>query len=161
MTDPVSALALACGIIQIVQAGCTLTKTCCEIYDGSSSLTTQNERLEQQSDGFNKAIAVLTSRMEYLKTVDGPLSPEDRRLESTAKECESHARNITERLDHLKQAKKRKRDAPKLLWNNQKQKRDLEDLHTKLQQCQSLLDTQMLQKLLLVLPKIVIYHNVR
>ena len=148
MTDPVSALALACGILQIVQAGCTLTNTCCEIYDGSSSLTMQNERLEQQSEGFNNAIATLTSRMQYLKTVDGPLSPEDKRLEFTARKCESHARNITERLDHLKQAKKRKRDAPKLLWNTQKQKKELENLHMKLQECQSLLDTQMLQKLL-------------
>lgn len=148
--DPASAFALACGIVQLVDTGISAAKLCHQIHENESSLPLHHQRIEYEAESLRNATASLTAHFHDLKLVDNKLSPNQARLNEAARECDTIAQELLGELSRLKLGKKRKRDIPTQLWNTHVKKQDIDILKRKLQHCQSVLDTQMLNQLLYV-----------
>ena len=139
--DPISAISLASNIIQLVDFGLKLSKTCCEIYQtGLSAANTdlRNDALSLQSLGAAVEASVQRSANP------GRLG---KRLQESAKRCAVAAGDLQAAISKLETTAGGKRSAVgrvvKTLWR----KDEIGRLQGLLKQEQALLDGSLLIEL--------------
>ena len=141
--DPATAFQLVCGALQLVEFGVGTAKAFHDIYKSKEALTSENERLDQQTQLLRTVSSQISSRLHGF-TQTQP-TPEKTQLLDLARRCNQAAKNLLERLNKLKVTGPRsKRKVPvqwaKLLLEKGKIEKD----QVQLERCRELLDTQML-----------------
>lgn len=146
--EPLSALSLAAGVIQIVDFSAKLVKTCTEIQESSASLSLFHEAAHVEATKFSECAQTLRDRLATCHAVEGHLTNEQKNLRDTSKQCVDAAEDLEGLLAALKLSdegtRKRKRNlgptAIRSILSNSK----VRAAQQKLQKCRDQLDSEVL-----------------
>ena len=145
--DPVSAFAIACGVLQVVEVGVGAAKAYNEIPENKNALTSEMEHLRMKTQGIRDLSSQLVSRYQSINSSQAQLDQEKVQLLRIAKDCNEVARNLCDRLDKLSLPGASKRQVLKQWWRIQQHKEEVHNDRTRLERLGKLLDTQMLVKI--------------
>ena len=145
--EPLSAFALACGVIQVVDSSLKVVVKCREIYkDGASS---ENKEI----DSMARRLKSLTADLKLPDTVQSPGSPlslynDNEELQQLARQCSETAGELISKLDKLSiRGTPKKRDvlwkAIKAIW----EKNTIEGIQRRLEAHCGTLNTSILKNL--------------
>lgn len=99
--DPISALSIACNVLQLVEQAIEAAEACKELYDKGS--LDQNDRIEQHAEEIKDANKALG---EVLGKKNMVTSPRAKKLENIAKDASATASELQKILNQLKLSKK-------------------------------------------------------
>ena len=143
--DPATTFQVACGVIQLIEAGVKAIKTFQEIYNNESSLSAENQELFDQAFRLQQSTTSVTARLASLAGDQAQLTDDQKRLQQVAKECGDLDHELLQKLESLKiSGQKRKRDVPATWLKAHWKKDDISRIRNRLQSCQKQLDTEML-----------------
>lgn len=126
--DPLSALSLACGILQVVDFSSRLIFGAVEIYSSASGTTAEFE----DSDRAVESLRNLTRRLDVHAT-NGALSSEDRNLLAIKSGCQELSREIQEIINSTKTKKRKSKRASCLVsWRAMRRRAKLKSLGERL-----------------------------
>ena len=149
MLDPMSALGLACNIIQIVDFSMKAVTKFRELYkDGVSS---ENRELEDMTAGLRGLQANLVT-VDPTTRLSGSVFVDDQELQDLADECCKTAHELTAELNTLKvSGPHKRRQAVQKFYRSIRRKSVVEGIQRKLNGHQKVLDTKILVNLRSVL----------
>lgn len=149
MLDPISALSLACNVIEIVDFSITTVERFRELCrDGVSS---ENHELEDMVAGL-KGLETSLSTVNAATGVSEPLFADEKDLQALADGCCKTAVELIAELDTFKvSGQHRKRQAAKMFLRSIRRKSIVEGIHRKLDGYRKVLDTRILVNLRFVL----------
>ena len=149
MLDPMSALGLACNIIQIVDFSLEAVAKFRELYkDGASSENRELEDMTIRLKDLRADLNIVSPTTRESK----PLFIDDKELEALADECCKTADELTAELDTLKiSGPHKKRQAVPKFFRSIRRKSVVEGIQRKLDGYQKVLDTRILVNLRFVL----------
>ena len=143
--DPATAFQLTCGAIQLIEFGIRTSNTFREIYKHRSSLSTDNERLEEETQRLSELTCALSMKLSQSSTNENPLKPDEKRLQQVTQACSEAAAEILEKIANLKPSgKKRRRDIPGLWLKASRERDSIDKAKARLDGLQKQLDSRML-----------------
>ena len=145
MLDPMSALGLACNIIQVVDFSLKAVGKFRELYnDGASS---ENRELEDMAVRLKILRAKLVT-VDPTTRQSRPVFFDDRELQALADECCKTADELTAELDTLKiSGQHKRRQAVQKFFRSIRRKSVVDGIRRKLDSYQKVLDTRILANL--------------
>ena len=145
MLDPMSALGLACNIIQIVDFSLEAVAKFRELYkDGASS---ENRELEDMTVRLKGLRANLVT-VDPITRQSRPVFVDDKELQALADQCCKTADELTAELHTLKiRGPHKRRQAVQKLYKSMRRKSVVKEIQTKLDGYQKVLDTKILVNL--------------
>ena len=149
MLDPMSALGLACNIIQIVDFSLEAVAKFRELCkDGASSGNRELEDMTVRLKGLRANLVTVDPTTRQSR----PVFVDDKELQALAEECCETADELTAELDTLKTSgSHKKRQAVQKLYRSIRRKSVVEGIQKKLDGYQKVLDTRILVNLRFVL----------
>lgn len=146
--DPATAFQIACGAFQLVGVAIKAISTGHEIYENTTSLSRDNERVERETKLLDRAVSSLKGGLVTLRSLDRKLTKDQQRLQQAIQECINVSDEIQKRLESMKpKGEKRKRDIPAAVIKQSWHKAQVKDLQDRLEKCQRHLDTELLSTL--------------
>ena len=149
MLDPMSALGLACNIIQIVDFSLKAVTKFRELYnDGASSENRELEDITVRLKGLRANLVTVNPTTRQSR----PVFVDDRELQALADECCRTADELTAELDTLKvSGPHKKRQVAKKFYRSIRRKSVVEGIQKRLDGYQKVLNTRTLVNLRFVL----------
>lgn len=143
--EAITALALACNVVQVVHYGLKTAFTCREIYKKGS--TAEHQDLEYTSKHLAEITGNLRASIQNART-NKPLTKDDHELQSLAQRCTESANNLREELDKLKLPDSQgKRAALLKTWRSVRKSNDIKRINDKLCEDERVLNTRLLSRL--------------
>lgn len=150
--DPATAFSIACATFQLAELCIKTTSSAYEICTIETSLTRENERVEQEATAIGHAATSVSEQLTLLRSIGSRLTKDQLRLQNASTQCLNFASELRDILDRLKAKishKKAFHIAAKAFQSvNAKAKIKL--LQAKLKEWRRVLDTELLVSLLYV-----------
>lgn len=146
--DPLTALALTCNVMQLIELVWKVTSTCYEIHKSETGALKENTDIEKQSDDLKELMAKLRQPLPVPNPTVMPTNHSGtlaKPIDNIATDLEEITKDLLKELSRLKvdgdiNVFKAIKTGIKATWS----KHRIEELLDKLKRCQSSLDTYLL-----------------
>ena len=136
---------MACGVVQLIDAGIKVAKSLQEIYKSRTSSTRHNERVNDETSLLYATNSSLMNQLHDAKTLGKSMDHDQQRLLDMAQEVDRLARHLTDCLDRLKPpGELRRRDVPGQFIKIRRAKTTVEQTRSELYSKREIMDSQIL-----------------